>query len=86
MSNYYAKAIQILANNNIDYIALVYKIAEFNPKAVVMAEERVRIGHGWQKECAALVASGQKLRAIKRCREITGMGLAEAKFAVEELV
>jgi ribosomal protein L7/L12 len=37
-------------------------------------------------ELIALVAAGDKIRAIKRYRELTGTGLAEAKDAVERLV
>jgi ribosomal protein L7/L12 len=36
-------------------------------------------------ELLALVASGDKIRAIKRYRELTGTGLKEAKDAVERL-
>ena len=37
------------------------------------------------EEVAALVRAGKKLEAIKRYREQTGMGLAEAKAAVDAL-
>ncbi len=86
MSNYYAQAIQVLADSKTDFRALVYEVAKANPMAVAKAAQRLEIGFGWQKECASLVASGLKIQAIKRCRELTGMGLKEAKEAVEALV
>jgi ribosomal protein L7/L12 len=86
MSNYYAQAIQVLANDKTDFRALAYEVAKANPKAVAKAAERLEVGFGWQKECASLMASGLKIQAIKRCRELTGMGLKEATDAVEALV
>lgn len=86
MSNYYAQAIQVLADSKTDFRALAYEVAKANPKAVAKAAERLDVGFGWQNECASLMASGLKVQAIKRCREITGMGLKEAKDAVEALV
>lgn len=85
MSNYYAQAIQVLATQSTDFKALVFEIAKANPMAVAKAAQRLEVGFGWQKECASLMASGLKVPAIKRCRELTGMGLAEAKEAVEAL-
>lgn len=86
MSNYYAQAIQVLADSKTDFRALAYEVAKANQKAVAKAAERLEVGFGWQKECAALMASDLKIQAIKRCRELTGMGLKEAKDAVEALV
>jgi ribosomal protein L7/L12 len=40
---------------------------------------------GVDSEVVALAHSGQKIEAIKRYRELTGAGLAEAKQAVEAL-
>lgn len=37
------------------------------------------------EDVLALVRAGRKLEAIQRCRELTGLGLAEAKFAVDSL-
>ena len=86
MSNYYAQALQVLADTKTDFRALAYEMAKANPKAVAKAAERLDIGFGWQKECASLMAENLKIQAIKRCRELTGMGLKEAKDAVEALV
>jgi ribosomal protein L7/L12 len=40
---------------------------------------------GMDSEVVALAQSGQTIQAIKRYRELTGVGLAEAKQAVESL-
>ena len=40
---------------------------------------------GVDSQVVALAQSGQKIEAIKRYRELTGAGLAEAKQAVEAL-
>ena len=86
MNNYYAQAIQVLANDKTDFRALVYEIAKENPEAVRKAAERLNPSFGWQKTCASLMASDLKVAAIKHCREATGLGLKDAKDAVEALV
>lgn len=86
MSNYYAQAIQVLADSETDFRALAYEIAKLNPKAVAKAAQRLEVGFGWQKDCARLMGDGLKVEAIKRCRELTGMSLFDAKNAVESLV
>jgi ribosomal protein L7/L12 len=40
---------------------------------------------GVDSQVVALAQSGQKIEAIKRYRELTGVGLAEAKQAVEAI-
>ena len=40
---------------------------------------------GVDPEVVALAQSGKKIEAIKRYRELTGVGLAEAKEAVDRL-
>ncbi|WP_205471866.1 hypothetical protein [Nocardioides sp. SYSU D00038] len=39
---------------------------------------------GMDAETAALVQQGNDIRAIKRWRELTGLGLAEAKAAIDD--
>ncbi len=85
MRNYYSQAIQVLADSKTDFRALVYEVAKENPSAIVKAAKRLKIGFGWQEECASLRAANRTIEAIKRCRELTGMGLREAKEAVEAL-
>lgn len=51
-----------------------------SPAAAGSAHDEV-----WEADVRALVAQGQKIQAIKVYREHTGVGLAEAKSAVEHL-
>ncbi len=39
----------------------------------------------WHAQVESLIAAGQTIAAIKVYRENTGLGLAEAKFAVDEM-
>ena len=43
------------------------------------------VAAGDDQETVELIRSGRKIEAIKRHRERTGLGLAEAKDAVEEI-
>lgn len=79
--NYYAEAIDICADNETDFRAIVIEIAKTNPSLVV----RARNSKVWAFQ-ARLIRNGQsKIEAIKYCRRMTGMGLKEAKEAVEAL-
>src|SRR5262245_37581787 len=44
-----------------------------------------QISEAKMSELAGLIASGRKIEAIKLYRELTGLGLAEAKYAIESL-
>ena len=85
MGNHYEKAIRILANAGTDFRALAYEVAAKNPKAVVDAAARLEVIPKWVRECEELMASNQLVAAIKTCRTATGMGLKEAKDAVEDI-
>ena len=78
--NYYAQAIEICTKNQ-DWKAIVIEIAKKHPKAVIDAVSN----QGWQAECKLLMETESKIHAIKACRNATGMGLKEAKEAVEGL-
>jgi ribosomal protein L7/L12 len=39
----------------------------------------------WMSDVQALLDDGEKIQAIKLYREMTGAGLADAKYAVEEM-
>jgi len=80
MRNWYAEAIQIVTDEKTDFRALLIEVAKKHPKAVVTA----KTGTGWEEEVRFLVESGQKINAIKVCRNATGMGLREAKEEVEK--
>lgn len=80
--NYYAKAIEIVTSNREDWHEIVVNIAKRHPKLVVEATQQP----DWKPQARGLVASGNKIAAIKLCRSATGYGLREAKEAVEALV
>jgi ribosomal protein L7/L12 len=84
-SNQYAKAVRILADEKTDFRSLAYEIAALNPASLVRAAERLTVGFGWQRECAALLAGGNKVAAVKRHRELTGSSLKAALEAINSL-
>ncbi len=81
--NYYAEAIKILAKDNADWEKLVFEIAQRHPKAVVEAAYN---GPAWHVRARELLGQGRKIGAIKYCRAETGIGLKEAKEAVEDFM
>jgi ribosomal protein L7/L12 len=91
MSNNYKRALEILSDSNIDYRSLIYKIASTHPSAIVHVvdvpakkkefDARTRL----ENDCRALMDQGAKIEAIKFWRAATGVGLKEAKDAVEAL-
>jgi len=87
MTNYYAQAIQVLANSQADFKALIHEIAKVNPKAVASAAERLapKAETPWQVKALQFMRDDSKIEAIKYCRTMTGMGLKEAKEACEAL-
>jgi len=48
-----------------------------------LVDEAVGLSNEW-KEIDAFIRSGQKIQAIKKHREITGLGLKESKHAVDD--
>lgn len=97
MNNFY-RVMELLENPDFAFSEMVYEVARVNPKAVVAAVERLHAkktkkeektardrNENWQNKCRELMRSGDKLQAIKTCREATGLGLGEAKEAVEAL-
>ena len=88
MSNIYADAIYEFEKNRFSHREVVITIIAHNPSAYLAAVERIQKNSSdiaWKDECLDLMRSGLKIEAIKRCREVTGLGLHEAKKAVEEL-
>ena len=78
--NYYAEAINIIMSNRNDWQEIVVRIAQKHPKMVVEAAKE-----DWKKEAEAIYRGGDKIGAIKLWRTMTGLGLKEAKDAVESL-
>ncbi|UCC41430.1 MAG: ribosomal protein L7/L12 [Candidatus Aminicenantes bacterium] len=84
--NYYAKAIDILfdvMSHKRNPLELIREIAKLNPAIIIRAAKN--ISAPWMEAAIPLLKEGQKILAIKKCRELTGLGLKEAKEAVDEL-
>lgn len=82
--NYYSDAIEIIVSDRSDWKDMIIHIAKKHPKLVVEAAGK----YDWKKEAKRIYLSGDtgsKVEAIKYCRSMTGMGLKEAKEAVEAL-
>jgi len=98
MANNHTRAIEILeevsrvnpACSDVDFRKLVFVIAQKHPKAVVDAYLSIKLtGYGpgsWAAQAIPHIRNGKKLEAIKMCKQMTGLTLAEAKTAVEKLM
>lgn len=96
-NNYYREAINIIFK--IDHSVaheMIIEIAKSKPSIVVKTfmalykKERyvpMPLPHenDWISEVIPFLKSGQKIKAIKKCRELTGLSLKAAKQAVENL-
>ncbi len=76
----YIKVIGIMSEEQ-DWKSIVLHIAQRRPSLVINAVEN----HSWQAGARELMAEGKKIEAIKYCRNLSAMGLVEAKEAVEAL-
>lgn len=88
MSKIYAAAITELEKAEFSNNEVIFEIARKTPGAYVAAVKRLRdraAYKDWKQKCIDLMRAGQKIEAIKACRAATGMGLKEAKDAVEAL-
>lgn len=85
MMNYYAQAIDIIWNHLSLSDKILIEVAKMNPSVIVKAYDKLTGASEWERGAKDLVTSGLKVQAIKYCREQTGMGLKEAKEAVEKL-
>lgn len=93
--NYYAKVINYL-QQNLDWRSLCFELASGNPKAFCDAVDKIlasrstlddssiKIGLEITKTLDGLVAN--KIKAIKRYRELTSCGTGEAKDEVENIM
>lgn len=86
MSKSFHAVIEALANPELDYRSIVYRIAEHHPKIVVDAiNGSARPESELERECRALLSSGRVIDAIKLYRAETGLGLREAKDAIDKM-
>ena len=81
--NWYSEVIDILDKEG-NFFQICREIAKKHPKMVVEAANKVS-GKSWQQECKDIRDSQGLIYAIKFCRSVTGMGLKEAKEAIEAL-
>lgn len=81
---FYKLALDIISHDDIDWKKLCVEVAKENPEVLVKSSHNII--DIWKKEAYRLyVKEGQKIQAIKYCREQTGMSLKDAKEAVEVL-
>ena len=88
MSNNYRKqAIDIIGRNKYANADLLREISKDRPSAIVKAAAALEAEHpvAWKAEARAFMQAGRKIQAIKVCRVATGLGLKDAKGAVEAL-
>lgn len=81
--NWYSEAIDIL-HGDYDWKKMIIMIAKKHPKLVVECTKAAQ-SNEWKSICLDIRESKGKIPAIKECRHLTGMGLSEAKEAVENL-
>jgi ribosomal protein L7/L12 len=82
--NRHAQCLSIVSQAALDWKEMVVEIAKTNPTAVIRAYQNM--SSNWQREARILwIEEGNKVAAIKHCRAETGMGLKQAKEAVEAL-
>lgn len=89
--NYYAKAINYL-QQDLDWRSLCFELASSYPKAFCDAVEKTSspplTPTALNTEISKVLdgSVGNKIKAIKLYRELTGCGLGEAKYEVEEIM
>jgi ribosomal protein L7/L12 len=73
----------IVTSGSHDYYRIVVEIAKKHPKMVVDAAKGPLGEPAWMAEVDDFIHEGLKTNAIKEWRVQTGVGLGEAKAAVE---
>lgn len=82
--NYYEEAIRILENNLISHRKIIVELAKKHPK--YLYEAYIETSGDWKIKAFDLyINQGLKIKAIKHCKNMTGLSLKEAKEAVEGL-
>ena len=83
--NYYEKAFGIMERFKGNPQRLLNEIFKKNPAAIIAAEERLADPTGMNKEILNFWKQDKKISAIKYCREVSGLGLREAKDYCEKI-
>lgn len=81
--NDYMRTIDLLMSPDIDYREIVIEIAKKHPDILMEAAQTIENEVPWKVEVDISLRAGLKIDAIKRWRQATGLGLKEAKDAVE---
>lgn len=81
--NFYAAAIDILMHEDIDYKMIVVELVKHDPGMFLNICQNMRDYQPWLPEVDASLRAHKKIDAIKLWRHHTGLGLKEAKDAVE---
>lgn len=87
--NYYSRAIDILEEHTSesDQRKILVEIAKTNPAVLCKVCDKLFAKKvSWQETVIPILKAGQKIEAIKQCRNLTGMDLRTAKEAVEKLM
>jgi hypothetical protein len=84
---YYAQAIDILMGTPVDFKAMCIELAKQNPELFchLAAQAAPSKDNAWHKEALRFMREGNKIGAIKLCREKTGFGLREAKDIIDAI-
>ena len=88
----YQDVIDVVGDINFDYDAraILLQIAKTHPQVVVDAASYLKRGpvklYGVSQSVMNSLLAGRKIEAIKQQRLDTGMGLKEAKDAVEDVI
>jgi len=80
--NAYAKVMNILSRDELDWKILVFEIAKTRPGAAVKAAASLGITNppaSWEAAAAAYIKINEFIQAVKTVRAETGWGLLEAK-------
>lgn len=84
MHESYGRVIDLIANDAVNFRAIGLQLAKSRPDVFLALHDHVECEivnphAGMDEEIRKLYAVGQKVAAIKFCRERTGWGLKEAK-------
>ena len=82
MNQFYAHAIDLLMENTVDYKNIAIKLAKTNPELFCQLCQS-KNSNDWHYKVLTLIQAGQKIEAIKLCREKTNYGLKEAKDIID---
>lgn len=86
IKNVYKDVITIISNNDINWKALVIKIAQDNPSILCKAYEAVYKIDSLHLAILNELKQNKKIAAIKLYKEHTGKGLRESKEYIDSLV